>query len=356
MKIKVLFISSFSSMHGGGQISTYLLMKHLSSNDFETSLLLHEEGNFAGLVRNLKKKVFIAELPRLRSLNIIKTISAFVEFVKIIKENRINIVHVESPRETIYAGLLRLFTSARVVSHLRVSDGNIFYDFLLSFFADRFIAVSESVKDRFRKISRADKVDVVYNAVDLKEFTNQESSVNSGNSLRLGYFGRLHPRKGLETLIEAVNDIDEKVQLMIVGDGEPDYLQSLISIADREKVRFKDYTDNILAEMKSVDVLVMPAVLNEGLSRMIVEGMALSKIVIVSDVPSNVEALGADLSQYVYPAGDTAALKDLLKTLFVNDDKKRVADLFRHRAEECFDVCKNTIEIEQIYRTLLNLR
>lgn len=50
------------------------------------------------------------------------------------------------------------------------------------------------------------------------------------------YLARLHPKKGLELLIEALSQIETGWQLLIVGDGDPAYVEKLHQIVEQEKL------------------------------------------------------------------------------------------------------------------------
>lgn len=58
---------------------------------------------------------------------------------------------------------------------------------------------------------------------------------------RFGYLGRIHPRKHIERLIDCWQRLDEPGELVIIGDGEPQYVSYLkkkVSKAGLKRVRF----------------------------------------------------------------------------------------------------------------------
>lgn len=54
----------------------------------------------------------------------------------------------------------------------------------------------------------------------------------SPGPLVVGYLGRLHPKKNLETLIRAVKAASDDARLLIAGDGVKDYVDTLVRLAD----------------------------------------------------------------------------------------------------------------------------
>lgn len=344
--IRVLLTSAFGSMQGGGQRSIYLLIKHLNRKRIDPCLLVPEDGELAEKVRLLKVPVFICGLHRLRG-NPVMSARSLKLFLDIVKANRIDIVHVESPRDFFYAAAVAKAAGVKVFYHARASDSCGFIDRLIYRYSDRIIAVSNAAARRFIKHDSKNKVEVVYNAVDTDEYSF--SCIQKRSRLSLGYFGRIHPRKGLETLIASASCLRDKVTLLIMGDGQAEYLERLKRSAS-DNVKFEAYKADAAAEMKNVDVVVLPAVLNEGLSRMIIESMALGRIVVVSDVSSNVEAMGGELKEFIFPAGETESLTEILKGLTEDTDRLPVlGEKFRKRALDRFDVRIKTGEIERLY-------
>lgn len=56
------------------------------------------------------------------------------------------------------------------------------------------------------------------------------------NSKILLFLGRLHPKKGLEILLQAIKEIDDDVHLLVAGDGDADYIVELRHQIERESL------------------------------------------------------------------------------------------------------------------------
>ncbi len=356
-RYNILFISSFASLQGGGQRSLLLLLRYLDRGRYAPFLIVPEPGELAQQAKRLGVTVFIVPLEKIRSWDIFSFLRSMYGLRAIVKRYEVDIVHTESPRETLYGGLLKILCPITLVFHARVSDSAAWLDRILYAVADTIIAVSHTAAKRFRSWEKSPgKVEVVYNAVECDPRT-LETTRHPGDKLRVGYFGRIEPRKGLEVLIQAVDRMEPAAELVIRGDGDTDYVAKLKELPRAGRTVFAGYKPDIRDEMRGMDVIVLPAVRDEGLSRMIVEAMALGKIVAASAVSANKEALGDALKEFIFPVGDFEALAALLTHIArypdIIESKKT---LFYQRAAELFEIKKNTKMIEQVYDKLLALR
>lgn len=353
-KHNILFTSCFASLKGGGQRSLLLLIKYLNKDKFSPFLIVPCYGELSEEALKLGVKVFVIGFPRVRSFNILSSLFALCKLYGIVKKYKIDIIHTDSPRETFYAGVVKKFTGALVFFHLRVTESFYWLDKICYALADRMIAVSNSAALRFAAIDKQGKVKVVYNSVELDVFIPEKRSCQK-DSFRIGYFGRIDRRKGIEVLIKAVKRIQNSaLEAVIMGGGDQVYLNELKAMSGGLKVEFKEYRKDVLNELVSVDALVLPSLRGEGLSRIIIESMALGKPIIVSDMPENREALGGAFGEFIFPLGKDDKLAAILENILNNRNiLYEKQDLLRTRAEELFDVRVNTGKIEDLYISLL---
>lgn len=136
------------------------------------------------------------------------------------------------------------------------------------------------------------------------------------------YTGRLHPLKGLDTLIEAWRTVAEArpdAQLWIVGEG-PQRAALWQQICDAGLdgravlVGAFDTVDEFLA---AADLFVLPS-LEEGMSIALLEAMAAGLPVVVSDIPGNRTVVEPENQGLLFPPGDPAALAVAIKRLLAD--------------------------------------
>ncbi len=349
---KILYITSKSTMQGGGQRSLYLHMKHIDKSRYTPFVLVPSEGELSLELNRAGIETMILPFFRLKSLNPVHILITLAKLMRKISQNGIHLIHTDSPRETLYAGIAGKLLRIPVVVHLRVSERDL-VDKVIYHLANRLIAVSRTVSERFYGIDTKGKIDIVYNGVKLDEY-QIDSPVSQNSPLKVGYFGRIDKKKGIEVLIHAVNLVREHATLLIMGNGPNEYLEELKKISIGTKVIFREYKKDIRNEMTSVDIIVLPS-FSEGLSRIIIESMALGKVVVASDLKENLEAMGEELMEFSFPVGDTIELAKILQRLANNKhilEEKKV--LLRKHAELLFDIKKTTKQIEHIYEMLLS--
>lgn len=173
--------------------------------------------------------------------------------------------------------------------------------------------------DLFRKVS----VDGILESL---------KDIQSDDTFKIGYVGRIVKEKGIDTLIEAVGRLKKKGEycsLYIVGNG--DYKDVLAAKIEENSI--KEYVKFIPALNQEdlpgfysiIDALVLPSnttpCWKEQFGRVIVEAMACEVPVIGSssgEIPNVIGDAGL-----VFPEGDAAVLADCIKRLMNNENLRK---------------------------------
>lgn len=172
---------------------------------------------------------------------------------------------------------------------------------------------------------------VVLNGVDGKQALPIRETVRqglelAGASVVVGTIGSLVPRKGILSLLEALQSIaDQSVRGLIVGDGpQRDVLQTAVEelgIADRTV--FAGFQREPLPYLVAMDIFCLLSA-REGLPRVILEAMLLGKPVIATDIPGSRELVRHGESGFLVAKGDKQALLMALKRL-ISDESLRTS-------------------------------
>ena len=96
------------------------------------------------------------------------------------------------------------------------------------------------------------------------EITEKEIILQEKEKKRVGYLGRLHPVKRVDRLLETWKHLQELGELLILGDGEPDYVAFLKREVKRLQLRNIHFTGWVSGKEKnrllaSLTCLVVPS-------------------------------------------------------------------------------------------------
>jgi glycosyltransferase involved in cell wall biosynthesis len=168
------------------------------------------------------------------------------------------------------------------------------------------------------------------------------------------FLGRFSPEKGCHLLVEAFEQIETDVKLVMAGGSSycDDYSRELRTHAS-ERIRVLDWVSGeTLDELVTNAMLfVLPSDL-EGLSLALLDAMGAGLCVLTSDVPENREAV--DGAGFTFRRGNAADLADRLRFLIANPAVREAAGkAARRRIEEQYQWPKIAADIEKAYFDLM---
>ena len=225
---------------------------------------------------------------------------------------------------------------------------------------DRYLAVSRDIADGL--VERLDwpreKIEVVYNAVDVERF---DVPPPPGLREELGGEGplvltpaRLNEQKGHSVLLEAIAQVPG-ARFVLAGDGpEREVLESLtarLGIADR--VLFLGRRSDIPQLLAACDVFALPS-LYEGSSLAVLEAMAAGIPIVSSAIGGTDELLDDGRSGLLVPPGDPAALAAALNRVIGDPELRRdLATAARERLDRGLKREQMADRVTGVYRELL---
>lgn len=115
-------------------------------------------------------------------------------------------------------------------------------------------------------------------------------------------------------------------------------------------IRYLGFSSDVKSVEMQADCIVHPTFYNEGMSRVLMEAMAMQKPIITTDIPGCKETVEEGCNGYIVPPRDTEALVDAIrKFLHLSPRERRhMGEYGRQKAEKEFDV-KNVIAV---YRSI----
>jgi len=362
----ILYVDNFGEIIGGGQRSLLGLLEGLDKTEFKPIVVCPVEGSLSQEVKKLNIGTRIVNMPSLRQLNLIGLCKGVSQLKKIIKDEKINLVHANGSRAAIYAGLASKLTGIRLVWHVRIVDSDGLLDRFLASLSTRIIVVSEAVNRRFIWMqNRRDGVKTIYNGIDLERF----SPVLSGEGIRrefgldsdtplVGTVGRLDWYKGHDYFLMAARKVIDKFpncHFMIVGEGQKrKELEDLTKKLNlKNNITFTGDRKDIAEILASFDLFVLSSV-SEGLGRSVIEAMAMRKAVVATNVGGIPEVVRDRESGIVVPAKNVGALAEAIIDLVENNDKTLEMGLSGRRiVKEKFDIKANVEKTQELYKDIL---
>jgi glycosyltransferase involved in cell wall biosynthesis len=325
-------------------------------------------------VENARSKgVNVVALPSMvRSIRPVKDVKALVSLMRLILNEKPDIVHTHSSKAS---------KIARVPHIIHTPHGHVFYghfgplasrvfmwvERIFSRFTDRMVALTDGEKDDYINLSvcSPEKICKIHSGVDVNKFMHANGNrVEKRRSLGLdqneaviGFVGWLLPIKGPDYLLKAMDYVwheHQEASLVLVGKGDMDVDLRTEALKKNVngKVKFLGWREDIDEIMPLFDMLVLPS-LNEGMGRVLVEAMAAGKPVVASRVGGIPDLVRHAETGYLVPPADEKALADGIKKLL--DDPEKAKQMGQRGKEYCrqFSLEAMIEKLDNLYSDLL---
>jgi glycosyltransferase involved in cell wall biosynthesis len=304
--------------------------------------------------------VIFLQMVSLRTLHLGNIIRSVRNLIRIIRDERIEILHTNASRTTLYAGLVSRMLGVPLVWHVRIAMKEPFYDRILYHLATKIIAISEAVAERFPCRGSERKVVIVYNGLDTQSFYSVDADhfrrkLGLENKIIIGQVGQIHPLKGpvyLIRAIEAIRDDFPGVHGLIVG-APTDHQKELEGLVNQLQldahVTFLGWQEDVREIMSALDILVVPSQ-TEGFGRVLIEGMACERAVVAFSVDAIPEVIESGKSGVLVEKGNLQEFVAALNSLLTDTTlRERIAKQGRERVQNLFDIRESVKRTEEIY-------
>lgn len=350
---------------GGVQQGVYNLCRGLDVDRFEVIVCAIENGGAIGEeIKNAGFEVIVLDIKR----SPFKTIP---ELVRIMKERQIDIVHASSNYPSTYARIAGIIARVPILigyEHV-VFDRNRFNRWLLNRilqpFTSAYTAVGYEVAKQVKEwYSYPDeKVHVVHNGVDTDRFYPVDDRCVAKRRLGLdadlpvvAMVSRLDPEKGHCYFFDAISQIQEPVQWLVVGMGreQDNVYRQAREKGVYEKIHFLGLRRDIHQLLAASDIYVFPT-LKEGFPNSLLEAMSCGCAVVASDFPGNLEVVKNKVNALVVPMKNSEALQERIEDL-LSDGKlrKQLGMQARKDIESNFSLSAYSHKMAALYTKLWN--
>ena len=318
MGVKMLYTGNVGYRFGNFSYSSSVAAKELGME-------FHIAGAWSGYDDNRDKVndeekygIIIHQIDFIRNPFDIRNIKAYKQVVQLIKEEKIDIIHCNTPIGGVIGRLAGKRCKVKKIIYqvhgfhfcktAPKKNWLMFYpvEWFLAHWTDVLITINEEDYNLAKKHMHAKRVEYVPGVgIDLQKFSSAVPDKERSGELRrsLGIaesgklvlsVGELNANKNHEAVIRALANIeDDSVHYAIAGTGDLlDYLENLANeLGISERVHLLGYRNDVADLYRAADLYIHPS-LREGLSVALMEAIASKTAVICSDIRGNTDLVG----------------------------------------------------------------
>jgi glycosyltransferase involved in cell wall biosynthesis len=369
--------SSADGTVGGSHQVLYDVARHLDRRRFQPVALFYEDNRFVGKLRDAGVEVHLMtdqwnrERRAMASGNRIRQVAMLVEAVtyrvRFLARQRIDLLHINNSPQIAHddwlpaARIRRIPAIANFAGNVRFDVSSPVHRMLMRGF-DKVMPVSRHVEQQVLAFGyRPDRVEMIHPGIDVEAFRARvrrapesmraELAVTS-DAFVIAMVGNVRAWKGQHVAIAALSRLSSeeraRMRLMIVGATaavDAAYERSLHELVHQEglneQVVFLGRRDDVPDIVGASDVVLHASTDAEPFGLVVVEGMALGRVVVVSKLggPSEIIDSGSGLTFSPESPDELATHLSMLQA--APDRRRLLGEAGRQRAEK-FDI-RNTV-------------
>tara|TARA_B100000029_G_C17540326_1_gene946436 strand:+ start:541 stop:1683 length:1143 start_codon:yes stop_codon:yes gene_type:complete len=168
------------------------------------------------------------------------------------------------------------------------------------------------------------KIYVIPNSVDINLFKKTEKKP-FGNKLKVISIGRFVNSKNFESLITACGESRYVKELILIGNGPNKNIYNKIAKTNKTKITFISNVNNdsIPNHLNKADLFIMPQKYASGMSKVIMEAMAMGILTIASDIPAHLHSIDDGVDGFIC-GGSSESIKNCIKKVFTMNYEERL--------------------------------
>lgn len=363
-----LLHTEWSSGWGGQEIRILAESKAFRERGVTVSIAAQPDGQLFQQASEERFQVFPVRMHK--GLNF----SAIAEFIRIIKNNGIDIVHAHSSVDHRLAGIAARLTKRPIVRSRHLSTRikrNLLSTALYTKLADRIISSGDFIRDAMIEYNDMPPEHIVSipAGIDIAQFSPTRELPDmravlglANDDFVVGIVGVLRSWKGHDDLIQAVKIAKEEIpgiKLLIVGEGpERSALETLVRESALENsILMVGHQKDPAPYMKAMDVVVLPSYANEATSQVLPQAMAMRRPVIATNIGGLPEVVLHERTGLVFPPRNVNALADMLLRLYHDIDlRQTLANAGHDHVHEKFTFEGMIDKTQAVYIELLTRR
>ncbi|WP_113074956.1 glycosyltransferase family 4 protein [Petrotoga sp. 9PW.55.5.1] len=332
----------------------YELLERLINEEFEIYFSIPESKNDTKVKKLIELGCNYIEtnLDR-RSINPFKDLNLVKQYEKIVKKIRPNIITSYTIKPNIYGSYVAKKYKIPIIINV-TGLGSGFNNNNTKWLVERMYKYAcknaytiffqnESNYNYFieNKITKKDKSKIIPGSgVNLEKFKPMEKTKEDG-IVRFLFMGRIMKEKGIEEYLKAAEYIADKysnVEFQILGRFEEEKYKEIILNNNNSKIKYLGVSYDVRNEIKEIDCIINPTY-HEGMSNVLLEGAAMAKPLLSSNIPGCREIVDNGVNGYLFePKMETSLIKTIEKFLSQNEsDRIKMGIASRQKVERSFD-------------------
>lgn len=383
--MKILFVPSDNNFSSGAFRSMATLNKLLNEKfNIQTLIVLpNQTGDGVTLLDkyNLKyvfinsfnwiisdnRKLSVEETQRFYSGLNYNSI-AIRELVKIIREENIDIIHINTTYSYV-AAIAGKLTNTPVVWHLRefleedqkrrIFDREFGYKIISG--ADKIITISKALYKKYENVLPKDKMQIIHNGIDETDFYKPERTILSDKKVVFFCAGIINDNKGQFDLVEACGKLYEKskkdFELILAGKCSEDSKNRVLSIAQRygieNRIVLAGRSNDVNELFAKADIAFMCSKF-EAFGRVSVEAMLSGCLLIGANTGGTLEIIDDGKTGLLYEQGNVNDLCEKIGYALENKEKmQKIASFGREKMHETMTAEINAKNIVEVYNQVI---
>jgi glycosyltransferase involved in cell wall biosynthesis len=312
----------------------------------------------------------VTEFCKGRKLLSLKGIRQLLRLTLFLRQNRVEVLHCHDLMSNLLGvPAARVAGTAKIISSRRYFELEWWSGWLRTRIAGLIYKLSHHVivnstfiRDLLvhRDHVRSDKIDVLYNGIDIKRFSIVKNKISSlaflsQTSTIIAVVANMYsPVKGHTTLIKAAVEVCRElpdVLFALIGDGKerPSLERQAIASGLGRNFLFLGSRQDVPELLACCDISVLPSD-SEGFPNAILEAMAAHLPVIATRVGGVPEVVDDEVTGLLVPPADPAALSAaILRVLKDQGLRKRLAEAGHNLVAERFSFEQLTSSLEALY-------
>jgi len=380
-------------MLGGGEIALLNLVRHLDRDQVTPMVLLFSEGPLAEklhgvcdvlvqplspTIRTAKKDTLgFATLLRVRDLAL--ACAYTIRLAKFIRRSDIDLVHTNSLKADIIAGIAGRLAGCPVVWHIR---DRIDRDYLppavvagfrfLSAIIPQFVIANSLATLATLQLPSSRPSTRIFSGIEMPKGTavvrdgahqTKDAAASHQKSPVIGLIGRICEWKGQHVFLDAAARVHPRfpgARFRIIGAplfGEQKYERQIhaqcSSLGLEDVVEFAGFRSDITNVIAGLDIVVHASVTGEPFGQVIVEGMAASKPVVATNGGGVPEIVVHNETGLLVEMGDAAGMADAICALLTDPaTAKQMGVRGLERVQKHFTIERAARAVESVYRSM----